>query len=126
VGDLRPSDPAYKCRRSWRTGSASSMYDSELAADFRERVERELQLVAGVRGGDDRADASLVARDGRIADPLCEDAFLKQPVRQLHRERPLAGDDRRNGTLAQAGVEAQRLQAGLEEPRVLPEPIDDV
>ena len=79
-----------------------------------------------MRGGDDRADASLVARDRRKSDPLREHAFLKQPVRQLHRERPVAGDDRRNGTLAQAGVEAQRLQAGLEEPRVFPEPIDEL
>ena len=93
---------------------------------LREHVERELQLVARVRGRDDGADARLVARDGRKRDALREDALLEQPVRQLHRQRALADDHRRDRALAQAGVEAERLQAGLEEPRVLPQPLDDL
>ena len=50
------------------------MDDSEFASDVAERVERELQLVARMRGGDDRADARLVARHGREADALREHA----------------------------------------------------
>ena len=38
-------------------------------------------------------------------------------------QRPLPDDDRGDGALAGAGIEAERLQAGLEEPGVLPEPL---
>ena len=59
-------------------------------------------------------------------DALREDALLEQPIRQLHRQRAVADDDRRDRALADAGVEAERLQARLEEARVLPEPVDDL
>src|SRR5437868_3638686 len=65
---------------------------SELAADFRERVERELQFLTRVRGGDDGAHTCLIARDGRVGDSLREHALLKKPVRELHRQRSVAGN----------------------------------
>ena len=67
-----------------RTHSAQRTSDDpQLPADLAERVERELQLVARVRRGDDRPHARLVARDGRERDALREDAFLEQPIREL-------------------------------------------
>ena len=74
----------------------------------------------------ERADARFVARDGRKRDALREHAFLKQPIRQLHRKGALTRDHRRDRTLAEAGVESERFEPFLEEPRVLPEPIDDL
>ena len=53
--------------------------------------------------------------------PCCE-----QPIGQLHRQRAVADDDRRDRALAEAGVEAERLQARLEEARVLPQPLDEL
>src|SRR5262245_13411183 len=95
--------------------------DSQLPADFLEDVERELELFARVRRGDDRAYARLVARDGRKGDALREHPFSEEAIRQLHRERAFAHDDGCNGTLARAGVQPERLQAGLEEARIVPQ-----
>ena len=55
----------------------------------------------GVRGRDDRPHAGLVARDGREGDALREDALVEQPVRQLHRQRAVADDHRRDRALAE-------------------------
>src|SRR6478672_7474445 len=90
--------------------------NSEFAADLCEFVERELQFVARVSGSDDRPDARFVARDRRERDALGEDAFVEQTVRQLHGARAFADDHRRDRALAEAGVEAEPAQAGLEEP----------
>src|SRR3989442_10369387 len=102
------------------------MEDPELLADLAEHVERELQLVARVRRRDDRSDARLLGRYGWKRDALREHALPEEPIRQLHRERAVADDDRRDRALAQAGVEAERIEARFEEARVLPQPIDDL
>src|SRR5919201_297888 len=102
------------------------MHDSKLSADMAEDVEGELQFVACVCRGHNRADAGLVARDRRVADTLREHAFLEQTVRQLHRQRGFADDNRRDWALARSRVEPEGLQARLEEPCVFPEAIDDL
>ena len=51
-------------------------------------------------------------------DALREHALLEQPIRQPHRERAVAGNDRRDRAFAEPGIEPERLQTGLEE-RVL-------
>ena len=60
------------------------------------------------------------------AMPCAKTPSCEQAVRQLHRQRAVADDDRGDRAFAQAGVEAERLQSGLEEPRVLPQPVDDL
>src|SRR5262245_55202681 len=100
--------------------------DAELAADRGETVERELQLVVRVRGGHDRPHARLVLRDGWKRNALREHALLEEPIRERHRQRPVADDHRRDRTLAGARIEAEIGQTFLEEARVLPEAIDDL
>src|SRR5690242_18096412 len=99
----------------------SVLDDAERRADLLERVECELELVTRMRGRDDRADARLAARDGRKRDALSEHAFSEEAIRQLHRERVLADDHRRNRTFTGAGIEPQGPQAGFEESRIVPE-----
>src|SRR5690606_2474389 len=107
-------------------GPPADLYEPELLSDLREGVERVLQVLPRVRRRDDGADARLVAGDGREGDPLREHPLLEEPVRQRHRLRAVAGDDRRDRALADPRVEPEALQAGLEEPRVLPEPLHDL
>ena len=59
-------------------------------------------------------------------DALREHARFEQVIRQLHRQRSVADDDRRDRALAEAGIEAERVQARLEEPGVVPQPLDDL
>src|SRR5204862_370381 len=66
-----------KCRAK-HIARTTLQQDAEFPADPGEHVQRELQLVAGVRGGDDRAHSRLVAGDGRKRDALREHAFLEQ------------------------------------------------
>src|SRR5699024_1521035 len=113
------------CQRDFE-GWRRTSDDAEFAADLAEDVERELQFLARVRCRDDGPDAGLVAGDGGKGKALREDPFFEQAVRQLHRQRALAGGDRRERALADSGVEAELLQTGLEEARVLPEAIDDL
>ena len=89
-----------------------------------ERIEAGLEIVARVLAGHDRAHAGLAQRDGREDDRRGEDAALEQPGRELLRLRLVAGDDRRDRRLADAGVEAELLQARLEEAGVVPQPLD--
>src|SRR4029079_16891341 len=105
---------------------SASVDDAQLQTDLLERIECELQLVAAMRGGDNRADARCVAGDGRKRDALREHPFCEEPVGERHRKRAVTEDDRRDRALAEAGVEPQRLEACLEEARVIPEPLDDL
>src|SRR5258705_10951104 len=79
-----------------------------------------------MRGSDDRAHARLVPCNRGKTDSLREDAFPEQRVRELHGQRRIAHDDRRDRTLARARVEAERLEAALEDARVLPEALDEL
>src|SRR5207245_1263934 len=105
---------------------AAVIEDPDLVADFGEGVERELQLFARMRRRHDRANPRLVSRNRRKSDSLRENAFFEQSVRQLHRQRGVTDDHRRDRTLAEAGVEAERLQPCLEKSSVLPESIDQL
>src|SRR5262245_54948134 len=96
---------------------------SQFLPDLPESVERELKVFFRVRGGDDRPEPRFAARDRRESDALREDTGLKELIGHRHRLRRLTDDDGRDGTLAQPGVEAQRLQAAFEEARVLPQPV---
>ena len=72
------------------------------------------------------SNAASIVGHGREADPLREDAFLEQAIGELHGQRPLADDDWCDGCLGMAGVEPEPLQARLEEPRVVPEALDEL
>ena len=80
-----------------------------------ENSESAAQLVLSVRGGDDGADARLALRDGGKADALREHACGEKLAGEFVRQRRVADNDRRDGSFAHAGVEAQLLQAFLEE-----------
>ena len=90
-----------------------------------ECVEGKLQFVARVCGGNDRADARLIARHGGEADPLSEDPACEQAIRQRHGARSVADDHRSNWTFAHARVEPELCQTRLEKPGVLPQSIDE-
>src|SRR5688572_25667413 len=105
---------------------AARSYDAEVAPCRLEGVQRELQFLAAVRSRHDGAYARLALRDGRESDALRKNAFFKQAVRQGHRTRPLPHDHGRNRALAGARIESQRLEAALEEPGVLPQPLDEL
>src|SRR5207245_2351800 len=107
-------------------GGGRFLDQSQLLPNLLERVERELQVLARVRGGDDGADASLVAGDGGEAEALREDAFREKPIRQLHGDRRFADDHRRDGTLAEPRVEAEVAQSRFEKRRVVPERVDEL
>src|SRR5438309_11295377 len=81
---------------------AKSSKNSKLAADRREPVERELQFVARVGCRHDGTHPRLVARHRRTPEALRDTAFLEQSIGQLHRQRSVADDDRRDRALADA------------------------
>src|SRR5262245_29658961 len=74
----------------------------------------------------DGADSCLSAWNGGKSDALGKDPFGKQLVGQPHRQGRVADDDRRDRTLARPRVEAERLQAALEETRVVPQTLDEL
>src|SRR5262249_28027652 len=115
-----------KAQLSRRNAQGSTCKNGELSPYLSKDVQRELKFLAGVRSRDNRPDPGPVARHRRERDALREHTFLEQPVRELHGKGALADDDRRHGAFAEPGVEAQHLEAGLEEPCVLPEPLDDL
>src|SRR6187549_3910182 len=102
---------------TWEVLRSTSSDQAQLFADPFEGVQRVLQILARVRGGHERPDSGLVARDGREGDRLGEHALLEQAVRKSIGFGAVAGDHRRDRALAQAGVEAKTLEACFEEPR---------
>src|SRR6266581_6057121 len=103
---------------------------SEFASDQAELLPHALEGLEGIPqvflrvvGGDDRSNPGPTLRDRRKDDGWGEHAFLPQQRRQLDRLGLLAGDDRGDGGLALARVEAQVVQAFLEEVRVAPQPL---
>src|SRR5206468_8407670 len=87
--------------------------DSELPPNLAEHVERELELLARMNSRHDRADARFVAGHSRIRNTLREHALFEQTVRQLHRQRAVADDNRRDRALAEAGIESERRKPRL-------------
>src|SRR5687768_4436087 len=61
----------------FRTSAATASDEAQLPSDLLELVQRELEVLLRVGGGDDRAHAGLVARHGRKRDPLREDPLLE-------------------------------------------------
>ena len=72
---------------------------SHRSANTLEDIQCFLKIGARVRGGDDRANAAFVARDGREGDALGKNAGGEQPIRELHGPRALADDHRRDRRL---------------------------
>ena len=85
--------------------------NSEIPPDGSKCLERETKLLLRVSGGDDRADARLVAGHGRKADALREHAGVEQPVRQPHRQGRVTDDHGRDRTVAHPRVETEDRQA---------------
>src|SRR5688572_15278694 len=103
----------------------STLLDNpEFPANDTEGVKSVLEILLCMRGGDDRAQTRLVAGHGGEADALCKHAPLEQRIRHLRSRGGLPDDDGRDGTLAEAGVEPELLEAGFEEPRVIPQFLD--
>jgi hypothetical protein len=117
---------AFGGRPRRNTKGSIRLDDAEFRAHLLELIQRELQILARVGGGHDRADARLAARNGWKTEPLREHAFVEQAVRQLHRERRFTGDHRRDRAFAQTGVEPELGQTFLEEPGVVPQSIDQL
>src|SRR5438128_8544161 len=96
--------------------SFMASHEMQLAADLGKDVEGTLQILARMRGRDDRPDAGLVPRHGRKPDALREHPVGKQAIGERHRQGAVTDDHRGDRALAHAGVEAQRPQTCLEEP----------
>src|SRR5437868_5084941 len=86
-----------------------ALHYTQFPSHLTECLERELELLGCVRRGHNRSHARPIARDGRKCDALHEHTFLKEPVRQLHRERAVADNHRRDRALAEARIEPQTV-----------------
>ena len=99
--------------------------DSQFTTDGGECLQRPVEVLVGVRRGDDRAQSRLVQRDCREDDRLGEDALVEQPAREAIAAMP--GSPTMTGVIGvseTAGVEPEARQLGLEATRVRPQPLD--
>ena len=79
-----------------------------------------------MRGGDDCADARLVARHGRKPDALREHAVLEQASDSFIASAASPTMTGVIGLSLRPVLKPSALQTGLEEPRVLPQPLDEL
>src|SRR4029077_10876511 len=78
-----------------------------------------------VRGSDNRAQARLAFGDGGVTDGQRQETGIAQRLRELVGAGGVADHDGRDGRLALAGIEAELLEAALEELGVAPELLDE-
>src|SRR6478735_7611613 len=85
---------------------SSAADEPQLVADAVERAQRDVELLARVGGGHDRAKARLVDGDGREDDGLGEDTLLDEPVAEASGRVGVAHHHRGDRRLGATGVEA--------------------